>query len=746
MADNPEVKMRWSGTFVAKWTRALPGDKMILPPSALEQLLQAAPTVSTSNGNGANFDPFNPYPLAAARQQALQWGTEQAELPHPLTFRLVSGTGSHVVYAGVREFSGNEGEIVLSTFLAEALGVEFGEIDVDEMVEEPTKADFVTLHLTQLPKGTYVRLRPLEAGYDPDDWKALLERHLRDNYTTLTINQILRVPDRSRNGRDFQFEIDKFMPEGDGICIVDTDLEVDIEALNEEQARETMKQIMAKSRQPNNGQAEGSSTGGPIDVWKPVDGQVLSGGYVDYELSSWDRTQGLEVELRMDEEDDLDLFLSPLTPRQRAAPRADEHVFGDSSNAPVKRFRLKSSNIELEGAESLYISIHSDQATARDAATPYTLRARIIPNSECDKEPSGISEQEKMPGPGEERCKNCHQIVPKRTMMLHENFCLRNNVLCPKCDGVFRKEDFKDHWHCELDSAHGNHAKSLEKHNRTYHEAVACPSCNYQAQSTPDLAQHRTTVCPGKLIHCRFCHLSVPQEGDPKNPSAEELLSGLTAHELADGGRTTNCHLCNAIVRLRDMDTHLKHHEMNKVSKPVPRLCRNVNCGRTLGGMGKNGQPLNTNGNELGLCGICYGPLYVSMHDPEGKAMKRRIERRYLSQLISGCGKSWCANTFCKSGKLNLGRAKPGDSLTARDALPLIQPLLPGTFDLSTPMYFCVDEASQTGRKRAEMMAGEGMYEFEWCIAALRAENGDTDSARQWLQNWAPKKATLPLR
>src|SRR5204862_7244314 len=97
----------------------------------------------------------------------------------------------------------------------------------------------VTVHAKQLPKGTHVRLRPLEAGYDFDDWKALLERYLRENFTTLTTGELLSVP-VGRN-ETFRFLIDKVLPDGDGICIVDTDLEVDIEALNEEQAHETLK-------------------------------------------------------------------------------------------------------------------------------------------------------------------------------------------------------------------------------------------------------------------------------------------------------------------------------------------------------------------------------------------------------------------------------------------------------------------------------------------------------------------------
>lgn len=766
--------LNWSAPFTvaptSHITQNLPGDKILLPPSALQQLLAASPVVPALDSVGHTaFDPFNPYSLAAARQQASQWRDTQQQLPHPLTFRLVNSETGNVVYAGIREFSAEEGQIGLSPSLAEALGIkttptrvassnlDLGRGDLAEPIDLTEENDVeevgrVMVHAKQLPKGTYVRLRPLEAGYNPDDWKSLLERHLRENYTTLTNGEILKIPDRSTKGHDFRFLIDKFIPEGDGICVVDTDLEVDIEALNEEQARETVKQIMSKAQKAP-GTAEGSSPGGPLDIWNTVEGQVLEGEYVDYELSSWDRSQTIEIELTLNESDEVDMFISPLAARQRARPREDEHVFGEfQSETSSKKVRLRPSNVELEGAEALYISIHgymspegSGSAT-KPSARPYTLRARMVDGS-LTREVTDLAVEEDSHSPEDEQCKNCHQWVPKRTMMLHENFCLRNNTLCQLCQGVFKKNspEWQSHWHCEHDSAHGNNAASQSKHNHIFHGEFPCASCDYRAFSLPDLAQHHTTVCPGKLILCQFCHLSVPQEGDPSAPSAEELLSGLTAHELADGSRTTNCHLCQSIVRLRDMSTHLKHHDLSRYSKPAPRICRNSLCGRTLDGVGKNGQ-VGTGarmgqgpGNELGLCSICFGPLYVSMHDPEGKAMKRRIERRYLSQLISGCGKAWCGNEICKQGKVNLGLAGKHEVVSTKDALPMVQTLLVGVSDWSTPMHFCVDESSQKRRKLAEMLAGEGAYELEWCVGAFEAENGNLDAARQWLINWAPK-------
>ncbi len=49
--------------------------------------------------------------------------------------------------------------------------------------------------------------------------------------------------------------------------------------------------------------------------------------------------------------------------------------------------------------------------------------------------------------------------------------------------------------------------------------APSCgPATPFTFPSLPELARHRTTICPGKLILCQFCHLEVPQEGDPLDP------------------------------------------------------------------------------------------------------------------------------------------------------------------------------------------------------------------------------------
>lgn len=783
-ADAEPAELKWTAQYtLAQPTRntALPGDKILLPPSALEQLLSAAPVVTfdAARPHITAFDPFNPYTFNAERQARAQFQDRHQQLPHPLTFRLVNPDNGRVIHAGIREFSAEEGEIVLSSFLREALGIEAQSAQtsktgspngshgedahmvngVAEMAVNGSASVKITVHAKQLPKGTFVKLRPLEAGYDPENWKSLLEEHLRSNFTTLTNGEVLVVyGGRGIGGKreEFRFLVDGFKPEGDGICVVDTDLEVDIEALNEEQARETLKSIIAK-RQRAPGTDEGSSVGGDIDIFKAQDGQVLEGEYVDYQLSSWDRSQGLEISLSdVDDDDDIDLFVSPFSSRQRVRPREDEFVFADVSSHYPKRIRLQPTNVELDEAEAVWISIRAYPSDAPSSMPkPFRLKVSMIdPKAETtngDADQSGVAHSA-----DEVQCKNCHQWVPKGSLFLHENFCLRNNILCPQgCGQVFQKRSpaFQNHWHCPHDTFAGNTPLSRQKHDALYHTEQTCSSCELTFPSMPLLSHHKTTVCPGKLILCRFCHLQVPQEGDLSDaPNPELLLSGLTPHELADGGRTTECHLCNKIVRFRDMDTHLRHHDLERLSRPSPRICRNVNCGRTQDGVSKTGDTRAGTrkgqgpGNEIGLCSVCFGPLYVSLHDPEGKALRRRIERRYLSQLLTGCGKAFCKNEYCRTGRKNLGQGdKP---VSTKDGIPLVKPFLEGMDGRGyvTPLHFCVDERSQKSRTLAEMVAaekgieGKGGYSLEWCIAAMEAEGGDLDRARSWLKGWAPQR------
>lgn len=790
-----EKTLDWSAQYDVSPTShsLLPGDKISLPPSALEQLLAAAPIVDTSPALSRSytslFDPYNPYSYAAERHARSQFRTEQQQLPHPLTFRLVNPANGRAVHAGIKEFSAEDSQVELSPFLLQALGLDES-LPKDAAIPNGNQPEAgtngvllprVTIHAKQLAKGTFVKLRPLEAGYNPEDWKSLLEQHLRKSFTTLTKGEILNVS--AGRTETFQFLIDQFQPDGDGICVVDTDLEVDIEALNEEQARETLRRI-AQKIQKTPGTEAGSSTGGQLNLFKPLASQqILEGEYVDYELPSWPRTQGVEFELDAgDGGGQLDLLVSPFSTRQRARPREEEHVFADFEDRPSKRIRLSPTNVELENAESLYVSVRATPAESEPSTIPlrYSLRASVI-----DPQASTISLTPDTPQLNDDEvlCKNCLHAIPSSRLLLHESFCLRNNILCPHgCGQVFQKRSpaYEQHWHCSASptcTSHGSTAASRTKHTRLMHTPIPiCPSCSLPGPDglfphIPQLAHHATTTCPSKLILCRFCLLEVPQDDNTSpasrsTPDPTLLLTGLTPHEAADGARTTDCDVCAPPrpVRLRDMDTHMAHHNHERLRRPPPILCRNGLCGRTVSGVRNDGNtrafgPAGGGGNDLGLCAPCFGPLYTGQHDPEGRALKRRLERRLLQQVMVGCGRRWCANEVCcRTGRGNARKSKDmgGDAAEeakpgVKEATPIVKPFVDGLLDRNveetTDLPFCVDESTQRRREFAKSLVvvdqhgrsphlGGRRYGLAWWIGALEAGGGDEKKAASWLDKY----------
>jgi hypothetical protein len=117
---------------------------------------------------------------------------------------------------------------------------------------------------------------------------------------------------------------------------------------------------------------------------------------------------------------------------------------------------------------------------------------------------------------------------------------------------------------------------------------------------------------------------------------------------------------------------------------------------------------------------------------------------------MTGCGKPWCRNEYCKTGKQKTQPAAGASaSMSVADIIkvtrPLaeainVQPEVPNT----APFYFCTDETGQHRRNLAEMIfaersaAGGKVYELAWCVAAAEAAGGDLDKMREWLAKWAP--------
>ncbi|GAO50895.1 hypothetical protein G7K_5014-t1 [Saitoella complicata NRRL Y-17804] len=636
--------IQWSKELIVQ-DHPASGDKIVLPPSALEEMLGGS---SETN----------------------------RELPSPLTFALLNPRTRKLTHSGLREFSAEEGVVLLPKHVRESLDLKEGEL--------------VAVAVRELSKGTLVKLRPLDAGYDEQDWKALLEARLNSHYTTLTKGEVLPIV---AGNQTMQFLIDEIQP-ADAVLIVDTDLEVVLEPLDEQQAEETAKKRKLAVKENV-----------VIEVGSAVQGQVERGQYANYELSEWSRDNGLVLEVKISN-GDADLLVST-TPK----PVDDLHMWSSFDSA--KRVALSASNIELSTATKLYVSIHGDS----DEPCSFTLTA-----SNGDSSPSANGQVTGPPDPGNTQCPNCQTWVPERSIVLHENFCRRNNVKCNVCGIIMKRSEEKLHWHCDVIDCDGwgTHPDQIPKHREVYHIPKSC-SCGAQLSSLPALAFHRATSCPEKLIMCRFCH-TLQEQGDMTTLSAQDMLTGLTAHESVCGSRSAECQICGRRTTLKDAPAHARYHDMERLSKPKPEICRNINCARMKAD------------NKLALCAICFGPLWTNAYDPTGSKLKSRVERRYYQQLMTGCGRDFCRNNKCATAT--------GKALTMAEAAAIVKPIKEALMDISTPLEFCVDEGTTKRRILAEMVLDEdASYDIEWRIKAIDVEASNVANAQLWLERNAVKKA-----
>ncbi|KAN0076955.1 Ubiquitin fusion degradation protein UFD1 domain containing protein [Tylopilus felleus] len=133
------------------------------------------------------------------------------DLESPWMFQLRNPSNPAAsTHAGVLEFIAEEGIVHLPYWMMKTLRLEEG--------------DPIRITGTELPKGKFVKLQPQTVHFlEISDPKAVLEQALR-NFSALTQGDIIEV---CYNSMVFGFLVMEATPEGAGICVLDTDLEVD---------------------------------------------------------------------------------------------------------------------------------------------------------------------------------------------------------------------------------------------------------------------------------------------------------------------------------------------------------------------------------------------------------------------------------------------------------------------------------------------------------------------------------------
>lgn len=664
------------------------------------------------------------------------------KLPHPLIFRLRNEENHKSTYVGVKEFTAPpETVVVPESILQKLLG-----------------AEKVTVELaTELPKASFLRLKPLQFYAEVNNWKFYLESILNKYYTTLTINELLVIEPDSQTKYELLVE-DANLPT---VVIIDTDITLDVTPLNDIMATQQMEYNTNLNFLENIKEVPGSLF--EHERLAPFVDNVVVPQIYKVDVTRFTQ-QYLEISIQntsiSDDKDYTLLFnvdflagfdrLVGLENFRYSTMDQDFTVqqkldFGDGP-------RRKSVLVDLKCDEIVNMlqkgKLHLEDELAPNEQrwlyiVPFTWDAvsnvKVSINESAFVPSDSESDIDDDDDPSEVTCSNCQKRIEKTKFRLHEVFCLRKNKRC-SCGLVFLEEIPSSHWHCELcdDNKlfYGSSRLLKFKHDKLVHSGpYQCSKCddNIAFASFVDLVrQHRSLVCSQKLHECQFCHLVLPQG----SATFADNFENLTNHENDCGNRTSECYKCRKILRLKDFAKHMRWHTLDKMSlnndTKFVDSCSNENCASLL----QN----SVSRNVLGLCDVCYGPFYVSQLDADNSKLQLRLERRYMLQLTKGCGQKWCQNPECATG--NPGRASLGvKGLLERvrgELLPhIVVPKLPIQKDSlgagTNHMWFCVNELALAKRTLVDGLCAEGEYLPGIIWRAVDA-GGTEDGARKWLE------------
>ncbi|KAI8920643.1 ubiquitin fusion degradation protein [Entophlyctis helioformis] len=155
-------------------------------------------------------------------------------IEYPMLFEIRNDAAAKTTHAGVLEFTADEGRIYIPNWMMQSLLLQEGQI--------------VQIKSTSLPLGKFVKIQPQSVDFlDITDPKAVLEQAMR-SFSTLTPGDIITI---SYNSSLFDILVMEIKPEGPGISIIETDLEVDFAAPLGYKEPERPKQN-AGSKQPQN--------------------------------------------------------------------------------------------------------------------------------------------------------------------------------------------------------------------------------------------------------------------------------------------------------------------------------------------------------------------------------------------------------------------------------------------------------------------------------------------------------------
>ncbi|GMI19635.1 hypothetical protein TrRE_jg820, partial [Triparma retinervis] len=211
------------------------GDKIILPPSALDSL-------------------------------------SRMMVEYPMLFNLTNASENRSTHVGVLEFSAPEGSCYVPFWIMQNLLLQEGAL--------------LTVTNVSLPKATFVKLQPQHVDFlSISNPRAVLEHALR-NYSCVTKGDVICIPYNSRN---YYLQLNDVKPK-DAACIIETDCNVDFDPpvgyvepdykkIAEEKVKNTYRNMARQGRDGSVIQSPSQSSCGSLSG-ASVDGISLGGSAV----------------------------------------------------------------------------------------------------------------------------------------------------------------------------------------------------------------------------------------------------------------------------------------------------------------------------------------------------------------------------------------------------------------------------------------------------------------------------------
>ncbi|KAK8923971.1 hypothetical protein KSP39_PZI019062 [Platanthera zijinensis] len=473
------------------------GDKIKLPPSCFTEL-----SAKGALDKGPMYFRLSRIDRQAAAESNLSVAQE-------------SGT----THAGVLEFTAIEGSVELPPHV-------WNNLFSNEVLDVP----IIEVRYVSMPKGSYAKLKPESTGFsDIPNHKAVLETALR-MHATLSQGEVIII---NQGELSYNLRVLELKP-GSSVSVLETDIEVDIEVPDSILDGIDNQHVLI-----------------PLALGKAESGRVQEGKFSYYKFSLDENISkrvasghiNIEVKLELSTSDgDIDIYVSrhPLV-----FPTQHRHEWS-SHDVGSKTLILSPTYAHL-GAGNYSIAVFGFKGWAR-----YLISVSVKENHNL-----GMGQKTSAPSKVDidsAECQNCRHQISSRTLLLHEAYCIRHNVICQHdgCGVVLRKEESADHVHC-MKCGKVFRAGEMEKHMKVFHAPTNC-ACGVILEKE-DMVQHQSTSCPLRLVTCRFCGDMVPAGNEPMD--ARDRLRGLSEHESVCGSRTAPCGSCGRAVMLKEMDIHV---------------------------------------------------------------------------------------------------------------------------------------------------------------------------------------------